>query len=100
MTEFNEAKELKRALEESTRAMIGAIEYLEACKPKRPENVVYGYMRTLEKLNVARGQNNMIISLINAEERKKREEKDKAEQKKQKKLEEAAIINNFKEGTK
>lgn len=42
----------------------------------------------------------MIISLINAEERKKREEKDKAEQKKQKKLEEDAIIKNFKEGTK
>lgn len=100
MTEFNEAKVLKIALEESTRAMIGAIEYLEARKPKRPENVVHGYMRTLEKLNVARGQNNMIISLINAEERKKREEKDKAEQKKQKKLEEAAIIKNFKEETK
>ena len=82
MTEFNEAKELKRALEESSRAMIGAIEYLEARKPKRPENVVYGYMRTLEKLNVARGQNNMIISLINEEERKKREEKEKAERKK------------------
>lgn len=37
MTEFNEAKELKTALEESNRAMLGAIEYLEARKPKRPE---------------------------------------------------------------
>lgn len=77
MTEFNEAKELKKALEESNRAMLGAIEYLEARKPNRPENVVYGYMRTLEKLNVARGQNNMIIGLINAEERKIQEEKNK-----------------------
>lgn len=74
MTEFNEAKELKRALEESNRAMLGAISYLEAQKPKRPENVVAGYLRALEKLNVARGQNNMIIDLIKAEERKKQEE--------------------------
>ena len=100
MIEFDETKELKKALEESNMVMLGAIQYLKARKPKRPENVVSGYMRTLEELNLARGQNNMIIDLINSDEYKKREEKAKAERKKQKKLEEAAIINKFKEGSK
>lgn len=100
MTEFDAQQELLYAIETSTITMTSAINLLEKTMPKRPEQKVSGYIDLLSRLNESVGRNNMLAQLVKSYERKKMEEKLEAERKKKKKLEEAAIINNFKEGTK